>query len=195
MTGHQSSTGTIPDSIATMLYARSIREARLYLQLHLCSCDYPILDQVDHWLEKRDGVFVAVYEGQCGRCSGSGRYEFELETRERARYPAIGGSTSSRIIDPGEFLWLSERGASEVPVDVTGLSKEELRVARYLMQRAVVMLEEVLKFIPEGADEVPESAFFSDLGRSLREESPERFHREEINTRLAYYHSGMAELE
>ncbi|MFE3459969.1 hypothetical protein ACFXKD_20685 [Nocardiopsis aegyptia] len=150
---------------------------------------------MDHWLEKRGGVFIAVYEGQCGRCSGSGRYEFELETEERARYPAIGRSTPSRIIDPGEFLWLSDRAASEVPVDVTGLSKKEIRVARSLMQRAIVTLEEVLKFIPEGADEVPDGAFFSDLGRSVRQESPERFRREEITTRLAYYRGGMSELE
>ncbi|MFE3459971.1 hypothetical protein ACFXKD_20695 [Nocardiopsis aegyptia] len=178
-----------------MLYARSTAEAFLYLDLHLCSCEYPALDQVDDWLEKRDGVFVAVFDGRCSTCSGSGRYEFELETAELVRYPAIGGSTPSRIIDPGEFLWLSDRAASEVPVDVTGPSKEELGVAHGLMRRAIVTLEEVLKFIPEGDDEVPESAFSSDLGRSLREESPERFRREEITARLAFYRSGVRELE
>ena len=68
-------------------------------------------------------------------------------------------------------------------------------MARYLMRRAIVTLEEILKFIPEGSDEVPESAFFSDLGRSPREESPERFRREEIIARLAFYRSGMRELE
>jgi len=43
-------------------------------------------------------------------------------------------------------------------------------------------MEEVLKFIPEGAEEVPPSGFWSERGRKLRADSPRRFRRDELTT-------------
>jgi hypothetical protein len=48
----------------------------------------------------------------------------------------------------------------------------------YLLSSAVAATDEVLKFLPEGAPAVPETAFWSQAGRLVYESSPDRFTRE-----------------
>ncbi|MFI5731868.1 hypothetical protein ACIA49_17220 [Kribbella sp. NPDC051587] len=55
--------------------------------------------------------------------------------------------------------------------------------------RASAALDEVLKFIPDGADAVPREAFASELGRAVYDAGPDRFARAE----LAYRRGLLAE--
>ncbi|MFL1426561.1 MULTISPECIES: hypothetical protein [unclassified Nocardiopsis] len=136
---------------------------------------------------------MATYRAHCANCSEAAVFEFEFVGGAPVPGGAIGGPEPSRIIDPGEFLWLSDRAASRVPVDLTGLTSEEMHVGRRIMKDAIALLEEVLKFIPEGADGVPSDAFFSDLGKTLDVTAPERFRRGDIEERLAGYRAGLAD--
>jgi hypothetical protein len=172
-----------------MLSARSVEEARLYLDLHGCECgerDFAF----DHRLEQDGGSLVAVYSGTCPSCGTPRTVTFTLAS-DLLPAGVIGGPAPSRIIDPGEFLWLSDAAASEVPVDLSGMSGQQLRDARQVMERAIAALGEVVKFIPSGRDDVPVEAFTSELGKELRRERPERFHRSDIEERLRSYQAGL----
>lgn len=177
-----------------MLVARSIDEALLYLDLNFCSCGTAPAG-LRSWRESRDGLLVSIHDGTCSSCGSSGRFEFELDASETVVPPAIGDDRASQIIDPGEFLWLSDSAASKVPANASTLSDEEVRVAELLMEQAIATLEEVLKFIPAGKSEVPEEAVTSRRGISLRRTSPRRFHRDDIGERLESYRQGLLSLQ
>jgi hypothetical protein len=49
-----------------------------------------------------------------------------------------------------------------------------------VLTEAVAATNEVLKFIPIGADEVPDEAFWSDRGQQKRDENTEQFRREAL---------------
>lgn len=176
-----------------MLTARSIEEAHIYLDLHVCeACGEPRFEP-QHWLEDRDGQFVAVYEGACPACGAPRRTEFALP-EEQVPPPAIGDERPSVIIDPGEFFWISDRAASKVPGDVSRLSDRELIEARVRMQSAVAALEEVIKFLPPDAERVPAAAFVSEAGVALNTAQPNRFERDALENRLSSYRAGLAHL-
>lgn len=176
-----------------MLLARSVEEALLYLDINFCSCDRPRLE-LDGGMDKREDVFLVVYEGRCDRCGATGRFEFALDTSEEVPYPAIGGRTPSRIIAPEEFLRVSDDAASRVPVDVSGLSSDEIAAARLLMENAVTALEELRKFVPEGHVEVPRRESASEAESAARVGAPERFRSEEIDERLRSYRQALSQL-
>jgi len=50
---------------------------------------------------------------------------------------------------------------------------------------AIACVDEVLKFLPAGADEPPAAAFWSADGRSERDRDPARFARSALNQRRA----------
>ncbi len=172
-----------------MLLARSVEEARLYLDLHGCECGeraFPF----DHHLERQEGFLVAVYSCTCPSCGSSRTVTFALAS-DLLPAGVIGGAEPSRIIDPGEFLWLSNTAASSVPVDLSGMSGQQLLDGRQIMERAIATLAEVAKFIPTDREEVPAEAFASELGRRLHRERPDRFRRPDIDERLRSYRAGL----
>ncbi|MBX6722255.1 MAG: hypothetical protein IRY92_03305 [Dactylosporangium sp.] len=56
----------------------------------------------------------------------------------------------------------------------------------------MAVLGEVLKFIPEGVDAVPESAFWTPHGRAAYEENPRRFERGYLTRWLETFQDEMA---
>lgn len=101
--------------------------------------------------------------------------------------PAFGGQQPSTIICPGEFLLVAAEAASSAPADPTGLSDRQRGTTRDALARAVAAVEEVLKFIPEGADAVPETAVTSSAGTALYSQDPGRFSRARLEAVLAAY--------
>jgi hypothetical protein len=72
----------------------------------------------------------------------------------------------SKIIDPGEFLLLSDKDA-DIPA-----SRLPGRQDRARLDRAAAEVDEVLKFVPAGCDRVPGDAFTTSVGRAMRDASP-----------------------
>lgn len=165
-----------------MLAARSVEEVHLYLDLRRCGHTGAT---PGHHLDDRDGILVSVYEVRCPDC-GIRSFEFTLPERP-LQAGEVGGLVPSTIIDPGEFLWLSDRAAAAVPVDLAQLPSEARPGVVAALRRASSTLAEVLKFIPAGSDEVPREAFTSTLGQRLTRDMPERFRRDELEERLAAY--------
>jgi hypothetical protein len=120
------------------------------MRLHPCSCGEADFPWTSHELRPADGGELSVYEGSCPRCAAARSFEFLVDGRGVAP-PAFGGPEPSRIIGPEEFYALSQRAAAVArggdPADGYEAALD-----------AVAAVEEVLKFIPPGADAVPAQA-------------------------------------
>ncbi|MFJ2817141.1 hypothetical protein [Streptomyces sp. NPDC087294] len=166
-----------------MLIARSTQEAHLYMDLHPCVCGAPMAEW-QHRLDDRAGVLVSVYEGVCPQCGRTRLFEFLVSGDRPSAQSAFGGPDASRIIDPGEFLWASDRVSTASGLQLLHLPLAEQSEVRPATAYAIAALEEVAKFLPEGADEIPADRFTSELGRDVYTKDPTRFTREDIGAAL-----------
>ncbi|MFC5834256.1 hypothetical protein [Nonomuraea insulae] len=153
----------------TFAVARTRDEAHLYLDLHPCPCG-----SVDTtWrsgLVSADGGPANRYSGTCGGCGAEREYVFGLPERPvmPSGYPTFGGEEPSQLLDAGEWLWVADLTAGNVPVDDEAEARRTLAVA-------TAAVEEVVKFIPPGADAVPDDGFWSRRGQEVRTAEPGRF--------------------
>ncbi|MFC4116811.1 hypothetical protein [Nonomuraea zeae] len=153
----------------TFAVARTRDEAHLYLDLHPCACG-----EVDTtWrsgLVSVEGQLVSRYAGACGKCGTPREHLFGLPERPvpPAGYPTFGGPEPSELLDAGEWLWVADLTAGNVPADDPAEAVRTLRVA-------AAAVEEVVKFVPPGADAVPADGFWSQRGRQVRAAEPGRF--------------------
>lgn len=168
-----------------MLVARSSLECHLYMQLHGCVCGSPA-SALPHRLVYRDERLCAAYSGTCGQCARPLEFEFAL-AGDIVPATQFGGAEPSQIIDAGQYLETADLAAAEVPADVTGLTTLQRERALHSLRRAISAVEEVLKFLPPGADSAPESAFFTRPGRARLDREPGRFHRARLHALLEAY--------
>jgi hypothetical protein len=172
------------------LPARTRDEAQLYLDLHPCEeCGRVKLP----W--KVGTVFVAgvVARAYAGTCPGCGRERrFVFEAVDPASVPPagvvnFGGPQPSRLIDAGEWLWVADLTASRVPTDNPA-------GARYALSVAVAAMDEILKFVPPGAERAPAEAFWSERGRQVWAAEPGRFEAERLRIVRDVYAERLAAL-
>lgn len=168
-----------------MLVARSSLECHLYIQFQGCTCGAPA-SGLAHRLVQREGRLCAAYAGTCGRCARPLEFVFVLAD-EIVSASQFGGAEPSQIIDAGQYLETSILAATAVPADFRGLTALQRDQGLQSLRRAIAALEEVLKFIPPGADAVPESAFFTPAGRAVRAREPGRFGCERLLAVLGSY--------
>lgn len=159
--------------------ARTSAEAHLYLELHPCSCGEARFAPGSSVVTTDDGDLASRYAGACPRCGTHREFVFRLPQEilmptGEFRY---GGPDPSQLLDPGQWAAVADAYAASVPVDPSGLDAGERRRARAVLERAAAAVDEVLKFVPEGADEVPATAFVSERGRALYAREPGRFRR------------------
>jgi hypothetical protein len=166
-----------------MLIARSAQEAHLYMDLRACACGAAGFDR-QHRLEERDGALVSVYEGVCAACGTTRVFEFTLSDDRPQEPPAFGGAEPSRILDPGEFLWVADQVSTESGLRLLSAPLAEHRAIGAATAYAIAALEEVAKFLPEHADRVPEDRFTSRLGQEMYAKDPTRFTRQDITAAL-----------
>lgn len=124
-----------------------------------------------------DGELCSRHTGPCRRCSTPRTFTFRLP--EDARLPVeravtFGGPEPSELLDPGEWLSVADL-ASRHAVDDSDLAL------------AAAAVDEVLKFIPEGADQVPAGTFWTEDGRDAHEREPGRFRRHRLEAVAATY--------
>lgn len=168
-----------------MLVARSSAECHLYIELHPCACGESVLETRHRLVTLEEGL-SAVYEGTCRRCGVVRRFDFVLDP-EIPPEDKFGGSRPSSILDPGQYLAVADEASKRAPADISDLDEEQRRAARWWMNRAVNALEEVIKAIPAGADAVPESAMFSELGKRVYAREPGRFRGRRLEAVLQVY--------
>jgi hypothetical protein len=159
------------------LYARTNSEAHLYMDLHPCTCG-DIEFERQSAVMTEDDVLCSRYSGPCRTCGTVRTFIFELpETIRPIRSDGVdfGGSDASQLLDPGEWLAVADYYAKLDPG-----TREDLDIAR-------AAVEEVLKFVPEGAERVPDEAFRSARGRAVRDAEPGRFRRVRLEAVLGAY--------
>jgi hypothetical protein len=159
--------------------ARTRDEAHLYMDLNPCECG-----EVDvTWqssLTDQNGVPARRYSGGCPGCGQQREFLFGLPQRPLVPGPEeivlFGGPECSQLLDAGEWLLVADlcaRAGSVRPDDPEGHRAE----ARESMAIAAAAVQEVLKFVPAGADEVPDTGFWTERGRAVRHQEPGRFRR------------------
>jgi hypothetical protein len=158
--------------------ARSRDEAHLYLDLHPCErCHRSDVDWQDA-LTHDDGAPARRYFGVCPGCGEQREFTFRLPEKPALPGPDdlvfFGGPEHSQLFDAGEWRMIADAAIQEGSAPSDSHTRDERRRAFAL---GVAALGEVLKFIPEGVDAVPESAFWTPHGRAAYEENPRRFER------------------
>lgn len=176
---------------ASLPVMRTVDEADLYFDLHGCPRCGSVDTSWNSGLVAGDGGLARRYSGSCGEC-GLER-EFVFGVPEPALVPPVaarvffGADEPSQVLDAGEWLWVADLVASRTPEDPAG--------AAHALAVAAAAVEEIMKFAPDGADRVPEDAFWSVRGRRVRAEDPGRFEVDRLAVVRDSYHAQLAELE
>jgi hypothetical protein len=149
------------------------------MDLRPCGCGEVRFERASSVIVLDDGDLASRYGGTCTRCGSPREFVFRLPPEimpppagGQVRY---GGPEPSELIDAGEWLWVADSYARAVPASLAGLTEVEQRRARARLATALAAMEEVLKFAPSEATEVPPTAVWTTLGRSVYEREPGRF--------------------
>jgi hypothetical protein len=159
-----------------MLHARSLAEARLFMELDPCSsCRQTGFAEPSRIVERGDQLAVAV-RGYCPACGADRAYEIMLG-EERVPPHAFGNATPSTLIDAGGWMALANERSARVPATLTGLDAAARERARADLALAIAAIGEIGKFIPAGAESVPRDGFFTATGRRAMLADPRQFTR------------------
>jgi hypothetical protein len=160
--------------------ARTRDEAHLYMDLHPCPRCGGVNVTWESALTSDEGRPARRYHGVCEGCQTLREFVFRLPERPALPGPGdlvfFGGPEPSELFDAGEWRLLAEVGIREgsAPRSSDPTVNAERRQSFAL---AVAAFSEMLKFIPEGADEVPESSFWTPHGRAAYDNNPAHFSR------------------
>jgi hypothetical protein len=168
--------------------ARSEIEQRVFLMLHPCACGEPEFDPKQGAARTDDGAWVTWFRGRCPACGEPREFIFRQPDRMSLPPPhawAV-GPEPSQLIDPGEWEELIQKLLGLHRSDLDRRSRQERADARTDLLFAASAVEEILKFIPEGADAVPESAFRTVEGRSRWDRHPDTFRRDSLEASRDY---------
>jgi hypothetical protein len=168
----------------TALPARSPAEAELYLRMLPCErCG----ERDTAWEYSAQfpagGGFGDEYRGECATCGQLRFAQFTAGGDGPAEAPStaagdgppetrFGGGQPSRLLDAGQWLavadgvWEAADEAGEASADLAGYVRDA-----YL---------EAMKFLPPGADRLPDSALFSEMGRQVAHDIPDGLTRREL---------------
>lgn len=181
---------------STFPLARTNAEAHIYMDLHPCDCGDGDFDRASSVIEV-DGDLASRYSGICNGCAKVREFIFAIPEHIYLPKPGsvvFGDGSPSQLIDPGEWLFVADRYARVAPGKTTP-GTEDARLARQQVATAAAAMDEVLAFVPEGADAVPYEAMRTDRGRSVYDEQPGRFYSDRLSVVRDTYRQIVAELD
>ncbi|GLY83234.1 hypothetical protein [Actinoallomurus iriomotensis] len=169
--------------------ARSAPEAYLYMARQPCeACGMTGFQSERSASEIVDGTLTRRYEGACGRCGAVREFVFRVPDEGLAAVTpeqGFGDSRPSELLDPGEWLEMADGILARIPESPAGLTDAQRRAAYADLDAGAAALEEVLKFVPAGADAVSPFAFWTERGRRFSLDSRWRFNAEGLRDSLA----------
>jgi uncharacterized protein YjbI with pentapeptide repeats len=166
---------------------RSLTEMRFAVGLYPCTgCGSRDVGT----LELRGGGAVRIYSGPCPRCRTLREVRFRVR-REPGTLPSparfeLGGPEASAIIEPVQLVEELDRLGPRVATEPTTLAPAAWRANLELVNRAITCIVELLKFIPAGADGLPDAALDA-TGRADRKARPEKYQRAQLEGERARY--------
>ncbi len=175
--------------------ARTNAEAHLFMDLRPCACGERRFARTSS-VVTIDGALASRYTGGCARCGTARQFEFLLPDhvlQPPATGVVFGGAEPSALLDPGEWLSVADDHARSVPLG-SKLDGDALRTARHRLATAIAALDEIRKFAPPGAVEVPHAAFTTPLGRAIWDKEPGRFRLVRLDAVRAAYAAAIERL-
>jgi hypothetical protein len=177
------------------LRARTIVEAHLYLDLLRADGGLGPDDpgDPDGWTTLVEGPtsWTLRADGAGGRFAPFGITIAYADLAEARRTGVRFGPGRSTLIDAGQWLEMAEvyvEQAVEAELAAVDDRDAELREEALLAWRfAVDVAGEVLRFLPDGAAELPGSAFWTERSRQTRRVDPGRFTRAALEHRVRTY--------
>ena len=165
--------------------ARSIHEMHFAASLEPCpKCGTRIDAQQLKLAGNGDGWALT---GDCPRCGTPRAFTFLTHgdpiTASTPR-DELAGPEPSEIIRPGQWIAEIARLLPQVRPDPTQLGIDEWKVNRDTNKRLLVTLNELLKFIPAGTSEIPDSALDA-AEQADRKARPEHYQRAWIEEQRA----------
>ncbi|MFI6452359.1 hypothetical protein ACIBF6_12445 [Streptosporangium amethystogenes] len=167
--------------------ARSLVEAYVHLDL-TAPGEGPGAAERAVLTEEQEGWRVRLDDGEVF-------VPYAAETEAR-RAELTFGSGISELIDPGQWVLVGAtyaRRALEAAiffaVDPSSDGRYEAIVSDWRFAADAVL--EALKFMPEGAGELPAASFWTEPGRAAYRSEPARFTRARLEDDLAYYRAAL----
>jgi uncharacterized protein YjbI with pentapeptide repeats len=141
-------------------------------------------------LELRGGGAVRIFSGPCPRCRTTREVRFRV-SREPGTLPSparyeLGGPQPSAIITPHQLVEEHDRLGPRIVDAPESLAPAAWRANLELVNRAATCVVELLKFIPPGADTVPDGALDA-TGKRDRTARPEKYQRGALEQLKARY--------
>ena len=159
--------------------ARTNAEAHVCMEMSPCDTCGETEFAPDHGVVVVDGDLASRYAGVCPRCGTSREFVFRIPEEvifPDGEEPSFGDERPSELLDAGQWLWLADLVVRGTAAEPTGdMTAEQRRQARIDLLTAAAAVDEVLKFVPPGADAVPPETLWSETGRALYAREPGRF--------------------
>jgi hypothetical protein len=174
----------------TAPFARSYEEAQLFLDVHPCECGSADFGWRQDVTPQGEDLLVE-YGGRCRGCRRERLFAFTMH--QRVAMPAAGAWSElerpSQLLDPGEWMLVADSFAAPYAEALAGGAPpaergtdEQERDRSIDLARSAAALDEVLLFLPPGADAVPAEAFRSERGRRALDDVPGHFTRDALET-------------
>lgn len=143
------------------------------MSLHPCQCGESAMTDVGQGLFQTEQGVGDEHHGVCAGCGRNRRFVFRVPSMLPRAPDRYGGSDPSQIIDAGEW-----RAISLAYMGKLDHVRDDVDQMREVLQGALAAYQEMLKFIPPGEQQMPDSAFFTERGRRVRaDERPGSFTR------------------
>jgi hypothetical protein len=144
-----------------------------YTALHQCSCGDGSTTLRRAVIQAGDAPGIE-YSGACRSCGRHRRFVFRGPAEADVLPPGTFrfGTGTSDLLDAGEWLWVAEMAVNSAPVIEQGKAT--------VGPLAAAAVEEALKFIPPGRDEVPATALWSERSRLLQIADPGQLSRDRL---------------
>jgi hypothetical protein len=178
----------VPPSADPPPLARTHAEADLYLSVQPCgTCGHVGLEVRGFSSGRVDGQERRWISAGCPNCGVLAEYVFRFPARRLAStdgHRRFGGDEASELLDPGQWLLLSEAMVAELPDDPRRLDRAGRRAARESIDVALAAVEETMKFLRDGEDSVSGYSFWSQPGYHLFVAQPWMFERRWLASQL-----------
>jgi hypothetical protein len=163
---------------------RTSAEAHMYMDQQPCTCGDIEFDRQSAVMTD-GGVLCSRYFGKCRTCGTMREFIFELPPTQLpvTNQVEFGGRDTSRLLDAGQWMAISEYYAKLEPG-----TPDDLDIAR-------AAVEEVIKFLRNGVEGVPDTAFWTERGRAVRDREPARFRRSRLAAILDVYRKQLAKYD
>ncbi|MBT8227404.1 MAG: hypothetical protein KJO75_18165 [Dactylosporangium sp.] len=183
------------------LRARTIGEAHLFMDMHRCACGEGLFERSAQRFPRAgdaddaSDADILVYTGTCPACGRCRTFMFSLPQPADGSGPEPMGcgfgrpdDAPSAVLDAGHWwvagqLYARLRQRADLPDPSSPEVWREAEARRAMVEllaTSVAVVDEMLRFIPPGADRVPAEAFWTATGRIACRDEPEQFTRDRL---------------